>query len=159
MNTKNGGIIVLACLVTAVLVSVEVYFWQGGTLRQMIPGLSASHTPFSNNGVPPVVKPNTNYDEIKTKGEGIAVCEQNAAYSKTAADAEQKQMALAIVDYCYAIIAGKFNDLSLCRRALDKNNCEKTAQDFIEMGQEMEKMSPEEKEQLQKLYKNMYQTQ
>lgn len=109
-----------------------------------------------NNPFTKIAKPNSNFDEIQTKQQGIIACEQNSAYGKTIGNTEQKQMALAMADYCYAVIAGKFNDVSLCKRALDKNNCKKTANELIDMGKEIQNMSPEEKQQMQNVFKNMY---
>lgn len=151
MSSRNITIIVLACIITAVLVGIEVYFWQGGMLMGLkfgLPGGKATTT-----------KQNTDINEIKTKEEGIAACEYNRAYAKTVADAEQKQMGEAMVGYCYAVIAGKFNDLSLCSRTIDKNTCEQTAKEFIEMGKEIQNLPPEERQKMQEMYKNLYQQQ
>jgi len=155
MNKREIAIIIFACLITAVLVGFEVYLWQRGSVPQFMPGLPVS----IRNAVNPIaktVKPKTNFDEIKTKEEGVAVCEYNRSYAQTMSDIEQKKMSETMADYCYAVIAGRFNDLNLCKQALDKNNCEKTANEFIEMGKEIQKLSPEEKQQLQDIYKNMY---
>ena len=151
MNKKEVLIIVFACLITAVLVGFEVYLWQtGGKLPFSFSTLILFNKTKTSNSL------TTSFDEIKTKEQGIAVCENNNLYAKTTKDTQQKQMGLAITDYCYAVIAGKFNDLNLCQRALDKNACQTTANEFIEMGKEIQNMTPEEKEQMENLYKNMY---
>ena len=163
MNNRNITIIILACIVTAVLVGVEVYFWQGGTQLSLIPGLPFTVNTIKNNplNLPnktggTTEKPNANFNEIKTKAEGIAACEYNRAYAKTIADPEQKKMGEAIVDYCYAVIAGKFDDLGLCNKTADQKTCQETAQGLIEMGKEIQNMSPEERQKLQEMYKGLY---
>ncbi len=158
MSSRNITIIVLACIITAVLVGVEVYFWQGGSIKKFLPGLPVNTINIGNFQAQPGsggVKPNTNtnLNEIKTKEEGIAACEYNRAYAKTVADAEQKKMGEAMVGYCYAVIAGKFNDLSLCGRTIDKNTCEQTAKELIEMGKEIQNLPPEERQKMQDLFK------
>ncbi|MCL4374813.1 hypothetical protein M1523_03040 [Patescibacteria group bacterium] len=155
MNKRSVLIIAVACVVTAILVGFEVYVWQGATALSFIPGtaLPAGNVKLNNA---PVTKPNANYDEIKTKEEGIAACEYNRSYAKTVTDIEQKKAAEAMVDYCYAIIAGKFNDASLCQRTVDKAGCQQTAQELINMGKEIQNMPAEQRQQMQDAFKNFY---
>jgi hypothetical protein len=163
MQKKNLLIILCACLVTALAVGYEVNLWQ----RELNPGQSGffgwpignTQKP-SGTGIPgtvatPVTPGTANFDEIKTKEQGIAACETNRAYWQTNQNTEAGQMALAIVNYCYSVIAGKFNDLSLCKKTISPSECEKTANEFIQMGKEMQNLTPEEREQLQKYMPNL----
>jgi len=161
VNKKNITIIVCACLITAVLVGLEVYLWQAGPLRGFVPAfpVSVGSLPKNTSDTGTTTKPNTNFNEIKTKEEGIAACEANRSYAKTISDAEQKKLGEAMANYCYAIVAGKFNDLGLCNRTVDKNACEQTAKELIDMGREIQNLPSEEREQIQNMFKNLYKQQ
>lgn len=141
----------IACVVTAILVGFEVYLWQGGSVDTLKNAVN-----IGGNGGSTTTKPNTDFNEIKTKEEGIATCEYNRSYAVTIGDVEQKKMGEAMADYCYAVIAGKFNDLSLCQKTIDKNGCRETAQQLIDMGKEIENMSPEDRAKMQDAFKNYY---
>jgi len=153
---KNITIIILASIITFIAVGIEVYIWQRGAV---IPLIGEVNLPISIGGIGAPVKNNTlqtNFDEIKTKQQGIAVCEGNRAYSKTVANQEQRQMGMAMADYCYSVVAGSFNDLGLCNKTSNQSECQKVAQEFLEMKKEIEKMSPEEREQMKKLYNGKF---
>ena len=145
---RNFKIIFIACVITFIAVGVEFYIWKKGAVLPTLPiigGVVPNNTALKNNTL------QTSFDQIKTKEQGIAACETNRAYSKTATTQEQKQMGAAMVDYCYSVVAGTFNDMGLCNRTNSPSECQKTAQQFVEMKKEIEKMTPEEREQMQKV--------
>ena len=145
---RNFKIIFIACVITFIAVGVEFYIWKKGAV---LPSLPTVGSIIPNNNVGKSNTLQTSFDQIKTKEQGIAACEANKAYSKTAVTQEQKQMGAAMTDYCYSVIAGTFSDLGLCSRTSNASECQKTAQEFLEMKKEIEKMTPEEREQMQKV--------
>ena len=123
MDSRSIKIIIIASLVAAVLVGIEVYYWVNSTpatvpLNQTIPASSQT-------------SPST----IKTQSEGMDACKQNYDYALMQKDPQQMQQAKDLTDYCYAAVAAGFNDPTACQKAFNKTSCETQFRAFQQLQQ------------------------
>jgi hypothetical protein len=122
MNSRSIKIIVIASLIAAVLVGIEVYWWM-----RMAPGIIPLNQTKQINS-PPASTSTTS--TIKTKNEGMDACKQNYDYALTQKDPQQMQQAKDLTDYCYAAVAAGFDDLTVCQKAFNRASCETQFKEF-----------------------------